>query len=205
MMNRITLVSISLSLSLCGPLWAQNGDGQKLTASYAAEATGQYSDAIEVLKPLAERDTADAFYQLRLGWLYYLSGQYNVAQVYYQKSRQLTSSQEAEEGLLNCALARTNWDAVVNFGTTILKKYPQNSGIMAKTGFAYYSKKDYASAAEMYRRILDIYPYNLEAKGYLLSCQVLGGERLKAKATYRELKRYSPKNPFVLEYAKQME
>jgi tetratricopeptide (TPR) repeat protein len=185
-------------------LFAQTA-GIKLQSSYNFEAVGNYTSAIEPMKALEQMDDQEPFYKLRLGWLYYCAAQYAKALNYYQKAYALNSTLESAEGILTCATALGQWETVVETGNKILAKYATYFTALTKTAYAYYRLKNYSSCATLYKQVLDMYPYNLEVKGYLLSAQSLGGDVNGARKTYNELKKYSPNNPFVLEYAKSQE
>lgn len=172
-----------------------------LQTSYNAEASGNYQSAIEAMKTLEKNDNADAFYKLRLGWLYYSSGQYQSAYEYYTKTTTLTNCLEAKEGLINAAYMLGKWEKVISTGNQILAKYPDHFSAQTKTAYSYYMTKDYVAAAAIYNKLLTTYPYNLELRGYYLSCQVLAGDLPNAKRTFQQLQQYSPNNPFVLQYA----
>ncbi len=197
-MKKIVLTLIAMFMALY--LIAQ--PETDMVNSYIAEANGKYPDAIAYMKSAEMTNNKDAFYKLRLGWLHYMSGQYKAAENYYAESYKLENSLEAIEGALGCTYNLGNWDKTIEYCQTILKSYPQNFLALAKLAYSYYVKKNFTNAAIYYKKANSMYPYNLELMGYLLSSQVLSDDRVESKKTYQILKKYSPKNGFVLEYQK---
>lgn len=173
-----------------------------LQTSYTAEANSNYQLAIESMKSVEKENDTDPFFKLRLGWLYYNSGQYQSALEYYTKTATLSNCLEAKEGIINSAYMLGKWDKVIAVGNQIITKYPDHYYALTKTAYSYYALKNYVSAANLYNKLLTNYQYNLELRGYYLSCQVLLGDMTNAKRTFLQLQQYSPNNPFILEYAK---
>ncbi len=173
-----------------------------LQTSYNAEAGNNFQLAIESIKTIEKDNDADPFYKLRLGWLYYSSGQYQSALDYYTKASSLTNCLEAKEGIINSAYLLGKWDKVIATGNLILDKFPDHYSALTKTAYSQYVLKNYVAAASIYYKLLNYYQYNLEIRGYYLSCQVLAGDLVNAKRTFQQLQQYSPNNPFILEYAK---
>ncbi|MCD4650207.1 MAG: tetratricopeptide repeat protein [Candidatus Cloacimonetes bacterium] len=168
--------------------------------SYTYESTGDYVTAIELMHKLTQMDKSDAFYQLRLGWLYYSSGQYTQAELYYNASLQLEKTRESMEGLLNSAYAMGNWDKTISYAQQILKNNPNHFSALTILAYGQFIKKNFKDSANSYLKAVKLYPYNLEILGYLLSAQVNSDDKLGAEITYKKLKRYAPQNQYVLEY-----
>jgi tetratricopeptide (TPR) repeat protein len=173
-----------------------------LQTSYNAEAASNYQLAIESMKTVEKTNDKDPFFKLRLGWLYYSSGQYQSAFDYYTKTATLSNCLEAKEGIINAAYMLGKWDKIITTGNLILAKYPDHYSALTKMAYSYYAQKNYTAASPLYYKLLTMYPYNLELRGYYLSCEVLSGDLVNGKTTFNQLQQYSPNNPFVLEYAK---
>lgn len=176
-----------------------------ITDSYNAETAGNYSRALEIMQILAATDASDEFYQLRIGWLHYLSGQYAEALKSYQLSNKNGSSLDAQIGILNCQLALGKWNDSLNIANEILKSYPQNTLILSKAAYASYMKQEYKQAADYFAKIIRISPWDMENRGYLINNLYLAKEITEAKKHYLKLKKYSPASPIVKEYAKVFE
>jgi tetratricopeptide (TPR) repeat protein len=200
-MNKVYFIISMMIISMSALLFAQPV-ATLLQTSYNAEANSNYQLAIESMKTVEKDNDSDPFFKLRLGWLYYSSGQYQSALDYYTKTTGLSNCLEAKEGVVNSAYMLGKWDKVIATGNQILAKYPDHYYALTKTAYSYYAMKDYVAAANLYNKLLTTYQYNLELRGYYLSCQVLLGDLVNAKRTFLQLQQYSPNNPFILEYAK---
>lgn len=71
---------------------ADSGPGETVrepfSRSYAFETAKDYRQAIEALEPLLDRVEQQYLVRLRLGWLYYLSGDYQNSGSYYRAAIQ---------------------------------------------------------------------------------------------------------------------
>ena len=189
-----------LLLAASGLLAGQMED--LITESYDFEAIERYDAAIKSMTKLVELDDDNAFYLLRLGWLYYASGQYAAAERYYALSAEVDPSLESLEGRMNSAYAQQKWSDALSAADDVLKRFPNHFYALATKGYAYYTRGDYEQSVNFYRKALTIYPYNLEAMGYLLSAEMRSGDRQAGAETLQRLAPLSPNNPFVLEYEK---
>ncbi|MBN2828691.1 MAG: tetratricopeptide repeat protein [Candidatus Cloacimonetes bacterium] len=171
-----------------------------LTRSYNYEYNYQYTAAIEAMQSLIEASPKDVFYNLRLGWLYSLNGDYANSEKYYTTANKLDKCLEAQEGLLNVAYATGQWEKVILLSDEIIKKYPQNTTVLFKKGYAFFAKKEWDKAAKMFSTVINIYPYNLDSRCYLLACQLYSGDMMNAKKSYEFIKRYSPTCAYLEEY-----
>ena len=187
-------------LMVAGGLFAGQME-ELITESYDFEAIERYDAAIKSMTKLVELDDGNAFYLLRLGWLYYASAQYAAAERFYTMSAEIDPSLEALEGRMNSAYAQLKWSAALTAADEVLKRFPNHFYALAVKGYAYYMRGDYEQSANFYRKALTIYPYNLEAMGYLLSAEMRSGDTQSGAETLQRLQPLSPNNPFVLEYA----
>jgi len=170
--------------------------------SYNAETIGDYSRALEVMKKLAASDASDAFYQLRLGWLYYLLQDYDAGFTHYQRSHSNAANLDAQIGMLNCQLALGKWNDAITTANTILNQYSQNTAVMTKAAYAAFMKQDYRGAADYYQRVIRINQWDMEILGYLVANLYLSGQTAEAKKYYQKLKKYNPASTIITEYGK---
>ena len=72
---------------LTGLLSAQQTTGSQsmFSASYNYEKNGDYKNAISSILKVYDKD--NYFINLRLGWLYYLSADYNSSKKYYESAK----------------------------------------------------------------------------------------------------------------------
>jgi tetratricopeptide (TPR) repeat protein len=200
-MYRITLITTLLLISSLSILAQTNGK-DLITASYSAESVNNYSLALEKMKALETQDTTDAFYKLRIGWLLYLSGKYNEALSYYQKSDKLNPCVDAQIGIVNCYLYLGLWNDAIAVSKDILQTYPDYADVLLKAGYAAYMKKEYAQAINYYQKALLVNPYSFEARGYLVPAYYYNGNINEAKKHYQFLKKYYPASLSVKDFAK---
>ncbi|MBM4403445.1 MAG: tetratricopeptide repeat protein [Candidatus Cloacimonetes bacterium] len=197
-MNRHIITLLLLICCIC--LEAQNTIS--IRDSYNAETTGDYSRALDVMIKLATADANDEFYQLRLGWLYYMMQDYASAFNHYQKSNTLVANLDAQLGMLNCHLALGKWNDALALAHNILKQYPQHTTVMSKAAYASYMKQDYKDAADYYQRVLKINQWDMDTLGYLVANLYLSNQLTEAKQHFQKLKKYYPASAIITDYGK---
>ncbi len=168
--------------------------------SYNFEARSDFQNALTVMNELAAKDPTDAFYRVRIGWLQYLSGNYNDAILSYQQSIRLQDSVDAHTGIINCYLALGNYTDALKVADAQLLVHKQNPTLYSKAAYAAYQKKDYALTASYYARELEYYPWDMEVRGYLVNNLYLSGQTVEAKKQYQLLKKYSPTSSIITLY-----
>lgn len=132
------------------------------TKSYAFEANGKLTEAIDVLKNLNLNDNYPI--QLRLGWLYYSAKKYTESVVYYNKATSLMpASVEALLGLANPLAAQSKWEDLEKNYLSILKIDPKNSLINFRLGQIYYNRKEYVKAEKHLSTSLNLYPFDYDS------------------------------------------
>jgi len=168
--------------------------------SYLAEARGDYQSALTISQELSRQDTDEVFYTIRMAWLRYLLGQYNEAKTLYQQSLAKLDHADAHLGIINCHLALGEWDQARSRADQLLKSEPRNSILLSKAAYAAYMKQDYQVAAEYFSRIVALYPWDLDNRGYLVNNLYLSGNIPEAKKQYQILKKYAPQSQMVIDY-----
>jgi len=203
-MYRIILITILLIIASFS-LLAQNNGKDLISASYSAETAKNYTLALEKMKALEAQDTTDAFYKLRIGWLYYLSGKYSESLSYYKKSLKLSPCVDAQVGIVNCYLYLGSWNDAISLCKEILTTYPDYTDVLLKAGFAAYMKKEYNQSINYYLKAIIVNPYSFEARGYIVAAYYYNGNNNEAKKHYQFLKKYDPSSPAVKDFAKVLE
>jgi tetratricopeptide (TPR) repeat protein len=171
-----------------------------LQRSYNYEYNYQYTAAIEAMQSLIQASPNDVFFNLRLGWLYSLNGDYASSEDYYTKANKSDKSLESQEGILACAYATGQWDKVITISDEILNKFPHSTSVQFKKGYAFFAKKEWEKAGKAFSNVINIYPYDLNSRCYLLACQLYAGDMMNAKKTYDFVKKYSPTCAYLAEY-----
>lgn len=192
---RIVILILTLCLSLS--LLAQTKD---IAQSYALEGKADYVGSLEIMRELATADASEPFYQVRIAWLEYLLGRYERAIASYRKAINLRDNLDSRIGIINCRLALGDYRPALNAADSLLVDNRQNTQVLGKAAYAAYMLKEYSRAADYYARILQLYPWDMEIRGYLVNNLYLAKRVEEAKAEYRLLKKYYPLSGIVAQY-----
>ncbi len=165
-----TLRKITLAV-LFAMLFANIGIAQNykalqdaFSASYKHETSAEYSKAVDDLKKLYEENKNSYEVNLRLGWLYYMSGQFTTSCTYYQKAMQLMPmSIEAKLGFVSPAAALGNWDQVKTQYLDIIKIDDKHYTANYRMGMILYGKQKYTEAFKYFEKIANLYPFDYDA------------------------------------------
>ena len=193
-----SLLMLALVSIYSANLYAQRNSS--IADSYTLEAQGNYNGAVNIMLRLEKAAPQEPFFQLRLGWLFFQQADYVKAEEYYRRSLLLKPSLEAREGLMNSQYYQGQWLKTIHTGKQILELSSKHFSALTSVAYSYYALGDFLNAAAYYQRVTDIYPFNLEVMGYLLSSYHQSNQREKAAEIYRRLSIYSPENPFIKEY-----
>ncbi len=184
-MEVLRVAVFAVLFGVVGIVTAQNeGDLiQAFSDSYVQENAGDYEEAITTLKSVYQEDSYEI--NLRLGWLYYLSGLFSESVPYYQKSIYLRPmSIEARLGIVNPAAAMGNWTQVEKHYNDILKIDPENSQANFRLGMIYYGRFDYAKALQVFEKLLNRYPFDYDIVMMTAWTQLKMGELRKARVLF---------------------
>lgn len=188
-----TMILLSAGLVFSRPVQAQSSAELAFSKSYSFEYDTQYTRAIEVMTAL----NSDAYeVSLRLGWLYYLNKDYQKSETFYKKAvASEPASVEARFGLVLPLAALGNWNAVLGHYLDILKIDPNNSIANYRTGYIYYSRKDYTAAMTYLHKVIKMYPFDYDSN-------LLAGKVLIAQGNNAEARKYLTR---AIEYNPQSE
>ncbi|MBQ9101153.1 MAG: tetratricopeptide repeat protein [Paludibacteraceae bacterium] len=128
--------------------------------SYELEADKQYLAAVSTLKLLKINSYA---VNLRIGWLFYLNGNYKESVAYYVKAIQLRPTAiEARFGYILPAAKLKMWKNVAAQYDAILKLDPQNSKANYYRGLMFYNVGEYSKAEPYFDRVEQMYPFDYD-------------------------------------------
>jgi tetratricopeptide (TPR) repeat protein len=170
-----------------------------LYASYSAATAGDTDLAISSLTGLGPAGSSSYFVQLRLGWLYYGSQEWQKSELCYERASQLAP--EAIEPLLGLMLplqASGNLDHAMKIGEAVVRKDSCNYTALSRMAWIQYSKKEYVHAVMLYQKLVDLYPTDTEmllGLGYAL---LFKGEEKNAASCFRQVLLLSPDNERAL-------
>lgn len=176
-----------------------NGDLQKaFKESYAFEAKGQYSNAIDVLKNVYDEKIYEL--NLRIGWLYYLNKQHDESVFYYQKAIDLMPyCIEAKFGIVNPLAIQEKWDKVAEQYVAILSIDPQNSLANYRLGLSYYYKADYTNAYKYFEKVVNLYPFDYSSVLMYAWANFQLGKKSEAELLFNKVLLMNPDDASALE------
>jgi tetratricopeptide (TPR) repeat protein len=129
--------------------------------SYIHEASGEYQEAIEVLRNVYDEKSYEI--NLRLGWLLYQSGLFTESLAYYNNAiSQMPMSIEARYGYAYPASALGNWDQVIKQYEKILEITPNNTIASHRLGLIYYGREEYDKAYRYFEKVVNLYPFDYD-------------------------------------------
>jgi len=198
---RILLVTILFSSLL---LHAQTAARQSaFSKSYEFENASNYGAAIKEVKTVF--DTDDYFCNIRLGWLYYLSKNYAESIKYYDKAISLKPyAIEARFGCIKPLSASENWEKVKAHYLQILKIDPQNTTANYWLGVIYYNRKQYSSAANLFGKVINLYPLDYDSVIMLAWTKLSLGKAADAKVLFNHALTLRPNDSSSLDGLKKI-
>lgn len=165
--------------------------------SYELEKTSNYTTAIKELTGIYIAN--DYFFNIRLGWLYYLSKNYAESLKYYQKAIDLKPyAIEAKFGCIKPLSALERWDKVEEQYLQILKIDPQNTVANYWLGVIYYNRKDYVSANRLFEKVVNLYPLDYDSVIMLAWTKLNTGKMNEAKVLFNHALTLRPNDSSAL-------
>ncbi len=162
--------------------------------SYNYEKMGAYKDAIKVLIPLFEKYPNNYTIHLRLGYLFFMNGNYQNALKHYRKASSiLPYSAEAKLGMMRVYLVMNDYDDVLKIGNILLKEDLFNYYGNLYEIKALENKKDYKTAIAIVNKMLYLYPTDvlfLSELGFIYEKV----DKAKARAIYENVLILDPNN-----------
>jgi tetratricopeptide (TPR) repeat protein len=184
-----------LGFCLMGASMMVQADAQALRASYAAEAKGDYQEALKSILDAASRDSRNYFLQMRVGYLNFMLAKYEKSLEAYQTAANLESnSVEALMGAVKAAAQLGRWNTVEQLAQEVLKKDASNYTALSRLAYAYFMRKDYAQASRYYQQVSDLYPSDTEMKNGLAWSSFYLGNVVKAKSLFSEVLAVNPED-----------
>lgn len=137
---------------------AQVAPSQIFAESYRYESSGDYEKAIGELNSV---NGYDYHKSLRLGWLYYLSKDYETSKKFYRQAVELEpQAVEALLGLCYPLEAEKNNEELEKVYKQILHLDNTNSKINYALGNIYYYRKDFKQAEIYFDKVQQMYPFD---------------------------------------------
>jgi tetratricopeptide (TPR) repeat protein len=169
---------------------------QKLWADVAAaELAGEHDKAIAAIGKVIEltKVAGDGYVNLRLGWLYYLKRDYQLAIQHYATSAiALPRALSPREGLMACYQALGNTERVIESARGIVSIHAANYPANKTLADIYYGKGEYATAALYYRHLATLNPTDLVMVTNLGWCYLQLGQLDDAEQVLNNVLMVSP-------------
>ncbi len=167
-------------------------------ASYAAEADSNFDKSINALK--VQYDESSYLMNVRLGWLYYLNGEYYESIDYYRKA--ISVMPYAVEAKLGIALPMSmlgNWEDIIGIYEEILTIDPQNAITNYRLGLIYYIRQNYEKALPYVQRVANMYPYDYYSVVLLGWINLQIGKTREARVLFEKALQIIPGDPSAQE------
>jgi len=166
--------------------------------SYEYEATKNYEAAVNVITSLYSETSYEI--NLRLGWLYYLSGKQKESISYYQKAISIMpAATEPLWGVLNCFVKSENWNEVEKTYHSILKIDSKNTKANYNLGLIYYYRKDYKEAKKYFDVDLNLAPFGYNNLLMSAWTNYYLGNKNEASILFNKVLLYSPNDKSAFE------
>jgi tetratricopeptide (TPR) repeat protein len=183
------------AMALVFAMNAHAGVPEALTASYAAEATGDYATALKALDGLTVADDAAYVVTLRKAWLKYLQGSYADSVTSYQAAAaQRPSSVEALLGETLPLMALRRWTEAKTACDAALVLAPGNYTAASRLAWVLFSLGRYAEAQAKYEALVRLYPSDLDMRAGLGWTLLKLGKPVEARAHFAWVLQISPSN-----------
>lgn len=180
-------------LLLSPVLFSQESTGLEaiFQETYELESSGEYSQAISMLKEVYDEDSYEI--NIRLGWLTYLSGNFTESIPYYKRCIELKPlSVEARLGLVYPASSMGNWTQVEKAYLEILEIDPQNPLVDYRMGLINYGREDYITAEKYFKKVINFYPFDYDGTLMMAWTELKLGKSREAKVLFQKVLLINP-------------
>ena len=192
----LSVRALLMAMIFCVPTFAS----ANLKKSYKLEAAGKYRAALSNLEKMAKKDVGNYFYQLRTGWLAYLSGQMSKSQKYYQKAILLAPRAiEPRIGQLLPLIALGKYKQAQSVAKAILRRDTKNYTARSRMAYALFLSGQYKQAQRFYSSLVKDYPADGNMLIGLGWAQLRRGKRKAALVTFEKARAILPGNKKVAE------
>lgn len=193
-----TITSLLIFASFSLNAQANKALSSAFKQSYDYEATKNYEAAINTINSMYSETSYEI--NLRLGWLYYLSGKNKESIVYYQKaSSVMPAATEPVWGIINPYTKLEHWNEIEKAYISILKIDPKNTTANYNLGLIYYYRKDYINAKKHFDVSLNLYPFGYNNLLMSAWTNYYLGNKNEASILFNKTLLYSPNDKSALD------
>ncbi len=178
----ITALILFFSVSFTHPPQKNDDKIRAFTASVQEETSKNYPKAIQGMLDILDSYKTDYLVNLRLGWLYYLSKEYETSVKYYQEAIRL--SDNSIESLLGITMPYAElkkWDTVQEMYKNIIAKDKYHYTANLRMGQIYFNVANYVMAKKYFETVYENYPGDYETNLYMGWNYYYLGSRTKAQ------------------------
>ncbi len=167
--------------------------------SYAMGLNNKYDEAITPLLRLSQKYPSDYIVNVRLGYLYYLKGDFKSSVDFYEKGVRIKpQSIEPYQGILLPLMGQKDFKESIKWGQRALKIDPFNYTVLSTVAYAFYLNGDYKSAALYYLRSTELYPSDVTMRVGLGWSYLKAGDKIKARKEFIQVLNLSPTNQLAV-------
>ena len=164
-------------------------------ASYQFETALKYAEAIKALEPVAQADPADYAVNLRLGWLYYLSGEPVPSLRHYATAvKRVPASIEARIGYTLPLLAQGQYAELEKATRQVLAADAGNYYANLRLALSLRMQKKPDQAETVAKALLERYPTDVSALTELALVRVAQDQKEDAARLYEQILILDPEN-----------
>ncbi len=173
--------------------------------SFLYEKNGDYANAIRAIMPVYKNYPKGYTVNLRLGWLYYLLGNYSNAKTHYKKAMEIIpTSVEAMLGYSLPLMAQQKWKDVAQLMYKLLKIDYYNFYGNLRLSVALRNLGKFKEAEQIDRKMLALYPSNVSFLLELGISLYYQGKKTYAKSIFKDVITLDPENNTAKEFLKKM-
>ena len=163
--------------------------------SYEQEYAKNYRQAIQTLEPLLDRADQRYLVSLRLGWLYYLSADYDNAVRYYRAAIQAApGATESRVGFLLPLLAQQRYDEAEKEARQVLDLDSANYYANLRLAYALRLQGKLAEAERVAKKMLTLQPTDVSLLSELALVYVAQDRKSEAREAFEQILTLSPTN-----------
>jgi Tfp pilus assembly protein PilF len=162
---KLILILLILSFSINASSNGNESDKRKAFKLSIEEAEiGNYERAIEALNNIYGNYKGDYLVNLRLGYLHYLSKEYEQSVKFYQEAMRISdNSIEAMLGLTYPYSEMKKWESIKEIYLKIIDKDQFNYTANLRLGQIYLNNEDYLNAKKYLEKVQNQYPSDYDA------------------------------------------
>jgi tetratricopeptide (TPR) repeat protein len=203
MKTKIILIGFMITITVSVSAQTQNSQVAAFAQSYQYEYIKNYPKSIEMLTGIYDANSYDI--NLRIGWLYYESGDYTSSVTYYKKAIQASpKSVEARLGIAYPMAAMGNWDDLAAIYLEVITIDPANSLVNYRLGEIYYNKKDYDKALMYALKVRDTWGFDYDTNLLLGQIYIGLNKITEAKEVLNDALLYFPDSSDVKDLLKKI-